>query len=282
MNPFFKKISTFLICANFLLFSCQKAETAPPLPPTKEENSSSPIIIERIPTPDIFKNPDVWDTEDIDISHIQTNRKLIAFTFDDAPSAHSESLVAIFASFNERNPDCKASATVFYNGKRIDSNNKHLLHTAYTLGFELGNHSYSHFNLTTLSSEQLTLEVERTDKLLQEIDGKPLHLFRAPYGKTNELVKQTIQTPLIDWTIDTLDWTKKSAEEIYQSVFSNLFDGAIVLMHDGYENTLSAVKNLLPDLKAAGYQVVSVSVLAKMHNCAMKKGNVYIRLRKQT
>jgi len=86
---------------------------------------------------------------------------------------------------------------------------------------------------------------------------------------------------LIDWTIDTLDWTGVSADTIYHTVYENRFSGAIVLMHDGYKNTVEAVKRLLPDLKADGYQVVSVSLLAKTHNCTLQRGKTYIRARKQ-
>ena len=86
---------------------------------------------------------------------------------------------------------------------------------------------------------------------------------------------------MIDWTIDTLDWTGVSEEDIYNSVFNYKFPGAIVLMHDGYNNTVSALKRLLPDLKAAGYQVVSVSKMAKAHHCTLQAGKVYIRARKQ-
>ena len=52
-------------------------------------------------------------------------------------------------------------------------------------------------------------------------------------------------------------------------------------MHDGYVETVSAVKRLLPDLKNAGYQVVGVSQLAKANGCQLKTGSVYIRARKQ-
>ena len=87
--------------------------------------------------------------------------------------------------------------------------------------------------------------------------------------------------PMIDWTIDTLDWSGVSEDAIYRAVFDNRFSGAIVLMHDGYPHTVDALKRLLPDLKADGYQVVSISTMAKMHGCTLKAGKVYTRLRQQ-
>jgi len=229
---------------------------------------------------EIKERSDVWNVDGVDINDINLERKLIAFTFDDAPSRKLESILAVFASFNEENPDCKASATVFFNGSLFDEQTPHLLYAACALGFELGNHTHSHYDLTSLDKQGLIEEIDKTDKLLEQADGKQRHLLRAPFGKTNDLLKEVASTPIIDWTIDTLDWTGTSEQEIYDSVFNNRFSGAIVLMHDGYEHTMSALKRLLPDLKADGYQVVSVSKMIKAHGCTFQRGKVYIRARK--
>ncbi len=227
------------------------------------------------------QNPDVWDLSDVSTQAIDPQRKLLAFTFDDAPAKTMESIFAVFASYNETHPTCPAFATVFFNGKLFDTQSPHLLATACALNFELGNHTHSHYDLTTLDKNTLKAEIDNTDKLLQSADGKPRHLLRAPFGKVNELVKATAPVPLIDWTIDTLDWTGISEDEIFRTVYENKFSGAIVLMHDGYPHTVGALKRLLPALYEDGYQVVSVSQLAKMHRCSLKKGKVYIRVRKQ-
>lgn len=224
---------------------------------------------------------DKWNTDDTDISQVDKSRKLIAFTFDDAPTSHTERLVAIFAAYNEKHPDCPAGGTLFFNGIRLAPQDKTLLSAALTVGFELGNHTHSHFDLTTLSKDQLLKEIQSVDDYLQTVDGKPRHLLRAPYGKLNDTVKAVACAPIIDWTIDTLDWQNRSADDIYNTVLNGVFDGAIVLMHDGYPETHKAVKRLLPDLKQAGYQVVSVSQLAKANGCVLETGGVYIRARKQ-
>ncbi len=224
---------------------------------------------------------DVWDTSDVNISEIDKNRKLIAFTFDDAPSKTMENILAVFAAFNEKNPDCKASATFFFNGRLFDNHSLHLAHAALALGCELGNHTHAHADLTKLTKEEISQEIDKTDAILSKIDGKPRHLLRAPFGRINEQVKSLAPVPIVDWTIDTLDWTGCTAENIYDEVFGNLFSGAIVLMHDGYEHTVSALKLLLPALKANGYQVVSVSKMSKAHACPLRRGSVYIRARRQ-
>ncbi len=223
----------------------------------------------------------LWNTSDTDISQIDPNRKLISFTFDDSPSKTLENMLAVFASYNEDNPNCPATATLFCNGNLINEASLHTLHTAYALGWEMGNHTYSHPDITTLSDDEFHTEITRTDGLLSAVDGKKLHLFRAPFGRIDGRIK-TLSTPAIDWTIDTLDWTGVSSGEIYETVFSQKFDGAIVLMHDGYPNTVEALKRLLPDLKNAGYQVTGVSQMAKANNCPLKNGSTYIRARKKS
>ena len=267
-----KRFFYLIFCVLFPLFlSCQ----APRSPQNNAENITATT---NTPEPIIG----VWDVSTVDISKVNTNKKLVAFSFDDAPAKCLEELIATFVSFNEKNPDCHASATLFCNGKRINERSIATLQMATALGFELGNHSFSHADLTKLSKSELLWEIDKTDELLKGVDGKARHLLRTPYGNTNTLVKETAKTPIIDWTVDTLDWTGKGADTIYQTVISQVYSGAIVLFHDGYLETITAVKKLLPALKEKGYQVVSVSQLCKAHDCPLKNGSVYIRARKKS
>lgn len=277
-----KKITTLYICLT-LFAGCHAKHPSennlnaylPPSFSNLEEELPSPMETEK-PSDSPF-----WDLSDIDTSYVDHRRKLIAFTFDDGPSKTMENILATFADYNEQNPDCMATATFFLNGIHITDESLPLLHTAHILNCELGNHTHRHLNLTTLTQEDLQEEMQETDKILSRIDGKSLHLFRPPFGAINHEIKTHLKVPVINWTIDTLDWTGKSSDEIYHSVFSARFSGAIVLMHDGYLATVEALKRLLPDLKANGYQVVSVSALAKAHGCTLYNGKEYIRARKQ-
>ena len=226
-------------------------------------------------------NNTIWDLSESDISYINPENKLISFTFDDGPSKTMENILAVFADYNEQNPDCIATATFFLNGAHINEEALPLLHTALVLGCELGNHTQRHYSLPSLSIEGAQAEIKETDELLSRVDGKPLHLLRPPFGAINEDIKTHLETPVINWTIDTLDWTGASADDIYDAVFDARFSGAIVLMHDGYPATVEGLKRLLPDLKADGYQVVNVSAMAKAHGCQLINGKEYIRARKQ-
>lgn len=277
----FKQLPWIFLLPIFLISSCGSVHA-----PTESSFSASPYEEEILHSsssnpPTTEEEQAYWNVDAIDVSEIDKQRKLIAFTFDDAPSRTIENILSVFVAFNEQNEDCKASATIFFNGALFTEETPHLLYSACALGFELGNHTHSHYDLTTLDRKTLLSEIAQTDALLSKIDGQHYHLLRAPFGRTNELVQDVANTPIIDWTIDTLDWTGANETDIYNCVFNNRFPGAIVLMHDGYEGTVSALKRLLPDLKADGYQVVSVSKMIKAHGCNFRKGKVYIRARKQ-
>lgn len=256
--------------------STQNLDTNPPHLQDIENNSTAEISLEEKQA----LEEGVWDLTDVDLSKIDPSRKLIAFSFDDSPSRTLENILAVYAQFNESNPDCPASATIFCNSVKFDAQTPHLLSTCLAMGMELGNHTHSHYDLTTLDEDTLRAEIDKTDKALFALDGKKRHLLRAPFGKTNDLVKEVSSTPIINWTIDTLDWSGVSEDSIYRTVYENRFSGAIVLMHDGYKHTINALKRLLNDLKTDGYQVVSISQLAKAHGCTLRNGSTYIRARK--
>ena len=278
--PFFRKFTYFLACmlGAELLSACAPVKISQSLSSSTEVSSnpdfSSSVLLSE-------QEERIWRPINVDLSKIDADRKLIAFTFDDAPSNQLENILSVFQAYNEENPDCYATATLFCNSMLFDANRRAGLKRALKSGFELGNHTHSHLDLTTLSIEEIRSEIDSTDRYLAKLDGQKLHLLRAPYGKTDQTVKACAYAPIIGWTIDTLDWTGRSAEEISSQVLSNLADGSIVLMHDGYEHTVYALKALLPRLKELGYQVVNVSQLAKAHSCVLTSGNIYVRARKR-
>ncbi len=274
------------LCAPSTFFACQRAKIAPsqtanPMQARLLSERSVDDFEAQFEFSPLPQEEGIFDLSEVDISDIDPARKLISFTFDDAPASTIENILAAFATYNENNPDCKATATLFCNGYLMEEETFPTLTAALALGWELGNHTYSHPDVTTLSPSDYAAELAKTEGLLKRVDGKRAHLFRAPYGRITDEYKAAANAPVIHWTIDTLDWQNKSEDEIYNTVFEEKFSGAIVLMHDGYPHTVSALKRLLPDLKEAGYQVVSVSQMAKAHGCTLKNGSHYIRARKR-
>ena len=223
-------------------------------------------------------NYDLWDVSDIDISHIGKNNRLIAFTFDDGPTDKTSELIKVFADFNSKNPDFTAHATLFTIGSKITDDNAAVISEAVKQNFELGNHTYSHNDLTKLSDDKIIDELSKTDMLLKKFDNKDFHLVRPAGGHADNRVLSLYRSTFINWTtsLDTSDWQDSTTEnDIYNTVVSNLLDGGIVLMHQGYDKSIKAVKRLLPELKTLDYQVVSVSELIKYYNAKAEICKLY-------
>jgi cellulose synthase/poly-beta-1,6-N-acetylglucosamine synthase-like glycosyltransferase/peptidoglycan/xylan/chitin deacetylase (PgdA/CDA1 family)/spore germination protein YaaH len=152
-------------------------------------------------------------------------------------------------------------------------------------GHEIGNHTYTHPDISEISSRQLDLELKVTERLFESKLGvQPLY-FRPPYDIDEEPDTDDQAAPveriqnagftIIGNKIDTDDWnerTRKTPAEITQSVLAQLdtmkvkpqFRGSIILMHDGGGDrsaTVAALPVLIDALRARGYTIVPVSAL---------------------
>lgn len=201
-------------------------------------------------------------------------KKYIALTFDDGPS-----------SFTDRLLDCleanQAKATFFMVGKEIEYFSDQVKRME-TLGCELGNHTYSHADLTTLAPEDMSAEIAGVDELLTELTGHGATVVRPPYGSVNSSVKETVGTPMILWSIDTLDWESQDPQKIVDTTLSQVEDGSIILMHDIFSTTVDAAEILIPQLKKQGYEMVTVHELAKRNGIQLGTGTTYSDLKKKS
>ena len=94
------------------------------------------------------------------------------------------------------------------------------------------------------------------------------------------MVKSTVQTPLINWDVDTLDWKTRNVDSIIANIDSySTLDGRIILMHSIYGTTADAVKILVPKLINEGYELVTVSELAKYKGYTLEPGHIYYDFR---
>ena len=193
--------------------------------------------------------------------------KYIALTFDDGPS-----------SFTNRLLDCleknNAKATFFMVGKEIDSFPDEVKRME-SLGCELGNHTYSHVDLTTLSPEDMSAEIAGVDEDLVNLVGHGATVLRPPYGNINDSVRSTVGTPMILWSIDTLDWESQDAQQITEAVMSQVQDGSIILLHDIFSTSVDAVEIFIPRLIDEGYQLVTIHELAKINGTELQTGIAY-------
>lgn len=197
---------------------------------------------------------------------IDKSKKMVALTFDDGPSKYSLDILECL-NLND------SKATFFEIGRNMN-NHKDITKKLYDNGMEIGNHTFSHTSLPKISASDVAEEINLTSKIYNQITGKDLSLVRPPYGSVNKGVKNAISFPIILWDIDTRDWDYKNPEISAPIILDNVSDGDIILMHDVYGETVELAKIIIPELKARGYELVTVSELAKYKDHELKNGQI--------
>ncbi len=195
-------------------------------------------------------------------------RPMLCLTFDDGPGQYTEELLDIL----EENG---AKATFMMLGQNVELYPE-TVQRMVSLGCELGNHSWDHPQLTTLSLDEVVSQFERTDQALIEACGQASTVGRAPYGDANESIYEAVGKPFAMWSLDSLDWSYKNVDLDYDAVINgDLTDGSIILMHDIHEPSVEACKLIIPELIERGYRLVTFSEMAEAKNVTLQN-TVYI------
>ncbi|MGN1443092.1 MAG: polysaccharide deacetylase family protein, partial [Acutalibacteraceae bacterium] len=135
--------------------------------------------------------------------------------------------------------------------------------------------SYNHTILTTVSDATIKSEISKTNNLVKQYTGQTVKTVRAPGGSVNDNVKKVVAYPLVNWSVDTMDWSNRNSAATYANFKANVTDGSIVLMHDLYPSTAEATKSIVTYLKQNGYQIVTVSELMDAKGVRFTSGYLY-------
>lgn len=181
----------------------------------------------------------------------------VALTFDDGPhQTNTPRLLDILDNYGIK-------ATFYILGQNAEYY-PGIVKDIANRGHELGNHSYSHPNLTNLGYEGSLEELQHNDNILLEICGKRAATVRPPYGAIDESVEAAILDNgqrVITWNLDTEDWKNRDPDIILQRVIESVEPGSIILMHDIHETSVDAVPRVIEYLTNEGYQLVTISQL---------------------
>lgn len=199
---------------------------------------------------------------------INPKKKMVALTYDDGP--YTPVTNQILDVLEENN----ARATFFVVGSRV-STYKDCIKREYSLGCEIGNHSYNHTILTSVGASTIKAEIADTNKAVKNITGQAPKIVRTPGGAVNSTVRENVGYPMFNWSVDTLDWKYRDSSSVVSSIKSNVRDGSIVLMHDLYGSTGNATEEIVPWLIKNGYQLVTVSELMAVKGIDVQKGELY-------
>ena len=221
---------------------------------------------------------EVFQYEGLDISWINSTKKLVAFAFDDGPVPYDEtsSAMRILKTLEQY----KQHGTFFYIGNQINGSTQKEIEYAIRIGCEIGNHTWTHPDLTTLSQVEMNEEIEKTRAELSRITGMSKFLLRYPYLSYNDQVLEILNVPGVTCKFDSRDWDNGTYDSVIKHILAakedDALDGAILLMHEHYDFTAKAVEYLVPYLLEQGYQIVSVSELAAVKKSELIVGNTYV------
>lgn len=207
----------------------------------------------------------------------KTTLPRIALTFDDGPKPeHSPQILEVLDRFGVR-------ATFFVVGREAYWH-PDLIYRIFTSGHEIANHSYSHCCLDTLTDKQLELELAATNDIIKSITGVKPHFLRPPGGRYNHLVLNSAakhKLKIVMYDVNAGDYTRSSpvftingeykkgngkyyykpANQIVADVVSNTKNGSILLFHNGGEQTINALPEVITELRKKGFQMVTLSEL---------------------
>ena len=190
-------------------------------------------------------------------------KKTIVLSFDDGPHRrYTEEISAILKQYGV--------PAVFFNVGRnlgsIDAEghaklgaNAEVARKLMAEGYAVGNHSFSHAQLSKETGDKLKGEIIGTDTLLKAISPDRAALFRFPYGARNSegmAALASAHLKSVMWNIDSLDWADPVPSSITNRVLASVDKAGrgIILFHDIHERTVKALPAVLDRLVAEGYQ----------------------------
>lgn len=231
-------------------------EPAQPETPPPDASPAEPKPDESTPAPPLPEVPEGEPSQFV--VHGDRSCKAVALTYDAGSGA--DGAVAILDMLKKY--DLKV--TFFLTGKWAEKF-PDLAKRIADEGHEIGNHSYSHPDLTKIPDDEVIKQLKDAEEAIRQATGRESRpLFREPYGAFNEherrLVRQAGYSYSIYWDVDTLDWQFPSVETLVSRIMKAQ-GGSIVLMHMNVADTAVASDEAIPQLQAKGYEIVTVSQL---------------------
>lgn len=116
-------------------------------------------------------------------------------------------------------------------------------------------------DLRAISKEAAAIEIKACGKVLKDITGQAPHLFRPPGGDYNRRVAEVAEAlgyTTVFWTVNSRDCTKPGKTAIRNRLLKRVTNGGILLLHDGIQQTVDMLPDLLEALREKGYELVTI------------------------
>lgn len=204
-------------------------------------------------------HPEVYSVQAIS-SDDTTDEKLVLLTFDDAPYGNSLEIADALEAQG-------VSAIFFVNGMYMEEDEGfQVAQELHERGFEIGNHSHTHLNLSEQSEAVQKEEIVKTNAIIEEATGESPRFFRAPFGVMTDYSKALLEDLGMTWMNWSFgyDWESEYQEAAALTEITlntpYLSDGANILMHDR-EWTAAATADIAKGLDDLGYTIVDPKLI---------------------
>lgn len=176
----------------------------------------------------------------------------VALTFDDGPSKYTKTIVDILKKH-------EVGGTFFFIGYNVQKHPE-LVNYVHSHGFSIGSHSMTHTPMNKQSLEEQQYEIRESKKLLEEIIGEPVKLFRPPYGLFNEQtqsIAENEQCQMVLWNSDPRDRDTEDPNEIIEKIKSENPSSKIITLHES-QQLVEALPEIIIYLKQHNLHIVSL------------------------
>lgn len=207
------------------------------------------------------------------IYNVQTDTNKVALTMNCAWNA--DDIDQILEVLKQNN----VKITFFLVGDWIDKFPE-AVKKIYEDGHEIASHSNTHPHVNNLTYEENIEEIEKSNEKIEKITGQRTQIYRAPYGEYNNTVIQAAQDKgyyTIQWSLDTLDYTGLTGDEMWNRIQDKIKAGDIILTHNGTKHTADSLDMLIKNIKQKGFEIVTVSNLIYTENYTINNNGTQIK-----
>jgi len=195
------------------------------------------------------------------ICSAETNKKVIAISFDDGPHTLNTPRILKILKDNE------VKAAFFVVGSHIAAN-KPILQQTYDQGHIICNHTFSHdFWFDMFSSKKMLADMQMMDEVTNSTIGKTPVLFRPPYGVTNPNLKRAViqggYLP-VGWSVRSMDTVIKNEKKLLSKVIGKIKPGAVFLFHDTSRATVAILPVFIEYIKSNGYEIMRLDKMLNL------------------
>ncbi len=211
--------------------------------------------------------------ENLPIYNVQTEENAVSLTMNCAWNA--DDIDSILDTLNE----CNVKITFFIVGDWADKYPEAVKKISEN-GHEIGNHSNTHPHVNKLNIDKNCEEITKCSEKLKNITGKEVNLYRCPYGEYNNTVinaANSLNYYSIQWSLDTLDYTGLTGNEMWNRLDRKLKKGDIILMHNGTKHTADSLELLIKNIQSKGLEIKKVSDILYKDNYKINENGTQIK-----